>query len=56
MQLEQFLEKLPDNYSALDIEQIKKAYHLAEKAHHGQKLASGFTLYLSLRFCRSYSG
>ena len=41
MQLEQFLEKLPDNYSALDIEQIEKAYHLAEKAHKGQTLASG---------------
>jgi len=41
MQLEQFLEKLPDNYSALDIEQIKKAYQLAEKAHKKQTLASG---------------
>ena len=41
MQLEQLLEKLPENYSAIDIEQIKKAYHFAEKAHQGQTLASG---------------
>jgi len=41
MQFEQLLEKLPDNFSALDIEQIEKAYRLAEKAHEGQKLASG---------------
>ncbi len=46
MQFEQFLEKLPDNFSALDIEQIKKAYDLAEQAHKGQKLASGLP-YLS---------
>ena len=41
MQLEQFLEKLPENYSIFDIEQIKKAYYLAEKAHDGQTLPSG---------------
>ena len=41
MQLEQLLEKLPENYSAIDIEQIEKAYHFAEKAHQGQTLASG---------------
>jgi GTP pyrophosphokinase len=46
MELEQLLEKLPDNFSALDIEQIEKAYRLAEKAHNGQKLASGLP-YLS---------
>jgi len=46
MQLEQFLKKLPDNFSALDIEQINKAYHFAEKAHKGQTLASGLP-YLS---------
>ncbi len=46
MQLEEFLEKLPDNFSALDIDQITKAYQLAEKAHKGQKLASGLP-YLS---------
>ncbi len=42
MQLRQFLEKLPENYSVLDIELIKKAYHIAEKAHKEQTLASGF--------------
>ncbi|MDY6847152.1 MAG: bifunctional (p)ppGpp synthetase/guanosine-3',5'-bis(diphosphate) 3'-pyrophosphohydrolase [Chloroflexota bacterium] len=41
MQLEQFLEKLPKYYSAFDIEQIKKAYQIAQKAHEGQTLASG---------------
>lgn len=41
MQLEQLLEKLPENYSAIDIEHIEKAYHFAEKAHQGQTLASG---------------
>jgi len=46
MQLKQFLEKLPDNYSALDIDQIKKAYHLAKESHKGQKSANGLP-YLS---------
>ncbi len=41
MQLDQFLEKIPENYSALDREQIEKAYHIAEDAHQGQKLPSG---------------
>jgi len=41
MQIEQFLEKLPDNYSALDLEQITKAYRFAEEAHQGQTLPSG---------------
>ena len=41
MQLEQFLEKLPENYSVLDKEQIKKAYSIAEEAHKDQTLASG---------------
>ena len=41
MQLENLLEKLPENYSAIDIEQIEKAYRFAEKAHQGQTLASG---------------
>jgi len=41
MQLEQFLERLPKNYSVLDTEQIKKAYQLAEEAHQGQSLPSG---------------
>lgn len=41
MQIEQFLDKLPDNYSVLDKEQIEKAYRIAEGAHQGQKLPSG---------------
>jgi GTP pyrophosphokinase len=41
MQLDELLKKLPENFSALDIERIKKAYHFAEKAHQGQTLASG---------------
>jgi len=41
MNLEQLLEKLPDNYSSLDLELIKKAYRYAEEAHKDQTLASG---------------
>ena len=41
MQFKEFLEKLPDSYSVLEIEQIEKAYKLAEEAHKGQTLASG---------------
>ena len=41
MQLDELLKKLPENYSALDVDRIKKAYHFAEKAHKGQTLASG---------------
>ena len=41
MQFKQLLEKLPKNYSALDIERIEKAYQLAEKAHQGQTQPSG---------------
>lgn len=41
MKLEQLLEKLPPNYSALDVEQIKKAYRIAEEAHGDQKLPNG---------------
>jgi len=41
MQLEQLLEKLPDNYTALDKEQILKAYKLAEQIHKGQTLPNG---------------
>ncbi len=46
MQLEKLLGKCPENFSVLEIEQIQKAYHLAEKAHQGQTLASGLP-YLS---------
>jgi GTP pyrophosphokinase len=41
MQLKQLLEKLPENYTAFDVELIKKAYQIAEEAHQGQKQASG---------------
>jgi len=41
MQLEQFLEKLPPSFSVLEVEEIKKAYQLAESAHKGQSLPSG---------------
>ena len=41
MQIEQLLEKLPANYSALDVEQIKKAYQLAKDAHADQTLPNG---------------
>ncbi len=41
MQLDELLKKLPDNFSALDVDRIKKAYQFAEKAHKGQTLASG---------------
>lgn len=41
MDLEKLLNKLPTSYTALDREQIEKAYHLAEQAHAGQTRASG---------------
>ena len=41
MNLEVFIEKLPDNFSSLDLELIEKAYRYAEEAHKGQTLASG---------------
>lgn len=41
MQFKQLLEKLPENYSALDIERIKNAYQLAKIAHQGQTQPSG---------------
>ncbi|MFA7406216.1 MAG: bifunctional (p)ppGpp synthetase/guanosine-3',5'-bis(diphosphate) 3'-pyrophosphohydrolase [Anaerolineaceae bacterium] len=41
MQIEQFLEKLPKNYTLLDLEQVKKAFRMAEMAHQGQTLHSG---------------
>lgn len=41
MDLEKLLNKLPASYTALDREQIEKAYYLAEQAHAGQTRASG---------------
>jgi hypothetical protein len=39
--IKQLLERLPKNFSVFDIEQIKKAYQMAENAHAGQTLPSG---------------
>lgn len=41
MQIEAFLEKLPQVYTLTDRELILRAYRTAEKAHHGQQRASG---------------
>ncbi len=41
MRIEQFIESLPPNYSLVDKELIQHAYEIAEKAHAGQKRASG---------------
>jgi GTP diphosphokinase / guanosine-3',5'-bis(diphosphate) 3'-diphosphatase len=39
--LDDLLRLLPDQYILADREMIQRAYHLAEKAHSGQKRASG---------------
>jgi GTP pyrophosphokinase len=41
LKLEDFLAILPENYTVIDRESIARAYHFAEKAHEGQKRASG---------------
>lgn len=41
MKIENLLEALPDHFSAVDREQILRAYAFAEKAHTGQTRASG---------------
>lgn len=41
MTIENLMEALPEIYSALDRELVLNAYHFAEKAHEGQKRASG---------------
>jgi GTP pyrophosphokinase len=41
LRLEEFLSLLPDYYTLADRELIQRAYRLAEKAHSGQKRASG---------------
>ena len=41
MNIETLLDILPDNYSPSDRESIIRAYEFAEKAHRGQKRASG---------------
>src|SRR5512136_1479991 len=39
--LEELLAQLPDTYTPADRELVQRAYRLAEKAHTGQKRASG---------------
>jgi GTP diphosphokinase / guanosine-3',5'-bis(diphosphate) 3'-diphosphatase len=41
LNLEELLVRLPDDYTPADKELIQRAYRLAEKAHAGQKRASG---------------
>ncbi len=41
MHIEQLLQKLPENYSPADRELVLRAYHVAERAHEGQKRVSG---------------
>lgn len=41
MEIEQFLNKLPEAYSRTDREQIEKAYRFAETVHQGQTRANG---------------
>lgn len=41
MRIEQLMENLPENYSLADRELIQRAYRVAERAHEGQKRASG---------------
>ena len=41
MTIEKLIQKLPENYSSADRELVKRAFRYAEKAHKGQKRASG---------------
>jgi guanosine-3',5'-bis(diphosphate) 3'-pyrophosphohydrolase len=41
MKIEQLLSKLPERYGPVEKEYIERAYQYAEKAHNGQKRASG---------------
>jgi GTP diphosphokinase / guanosine-3',5'-bis(diphosphate) 3'-diphosphatase len=41
MKIEDLIKVLPDNYTVLDKDLILQAYQFAEKAHSGQKRASG---------------
>lgn len=41
LSLEELLKDLPDNYTNADRELVQRAYRLAERAHDGQKRASG---------------
>jgi GTP diphosphokinase / guanosine-3',5'-bis(diphosphate) 3'-diphosphatase len=41
MKIEKLMDSLPDNYTSADRELVMRAYQFAEKAHAGQKRASG---------------
>jgi guanosine-3',5'-bis(diphosphate) 3'-pyrophosphohydrolase len=41
MRIDNLIKSLPNNYTAADREQVKRAYQVAENAHSGQKRASG---------------
>ena len=41
MKIEELLASLPDRYGPVEREYIQRAYNYAEKAHAGQKRASG---------------
>ncbi|MFH1906340.1 MAG: bifunctional (p)ppGpp synthetase/guanosine-3',5'-bis(diphosphate) 3'-pyrophosphohydrolase [Chloroflexota bacterium] len=41
LSLEELVKDLPDNYTNADRELVQRAYRLAERAHDGQKRASG---------------
>ena len=41
MRIETLMDALPDNYSQVDRELVLRAYRVAEKAHEGQRRASG---------------
>ncbi|MBL6983653.1 MAG: hypothetical protein ISR58_20920, partial [Anaerolineales bacterium] len=41
MDIDDLLKQLPDIYSPVDYELIKRAYRVASKAHSRQKRASG---------------
>jgi GTP pyrophosphokinase len=41
MRIDTLMDTLPDNYSQADRELVLRAYNIAEKAHEGQKRASG---------------
>jgi GTP pyrophosphokinase len=41
MHIENLMDALPDSYTSSDQELVKRAYKVAEKAHKGQKRASG---------------
>lgn len=41
MSIESLIDELPNNYNSADVELIKRAYRVAERAHQGQNRASG---------------